>query len=79
MKVTYTYDILHRLVEAAWDDGRRVLYIYDAAGNRLSVSLPAVAAPPALPAAHICPQCGAQNSPTARFCRQCGARQEAGG
>ena len=37
MKISYRYDALDRLVEVAWADGRRVVYVYDAAGNRLSV------------------------------------------
>ena len=88
MKITYTYDALDHLVEAAWDDGRRVCYTYDAAGNRLTVSLPGQPPPPAEAAAApappapssssafpaTCPNCGQPLSPGAKFCRRCGVR-----
>jgi YD repeat-containing protein len=34
--ITYTYDELDRLNEIVYDDGSRVTYTYDAAGNRLT-------------------------------------------
>lgn len=36
--VTYTYDKLHRLTSATYENGQKLTYTYDAGGNMLSVS-----------------------------------------
>jgi YD repeat-containing protein len=35
---TYLYDELNRLIQVIYEDGRRVTYTYDAAGNRITVT-----------------------------------------
>jgi YD repeat-containing protein len=35
---TYIYDELNRLIQVIYEDGRRVTYTYDAAGNRITVT-----------------------------------------
>ena len=34
----YTYDELNRLIQVIYEDGRRVTYTYDAAGNRITLT-----------------------------------------
>ncbi len=34
----YLFDALHRLIQVIYEDGRRVTYTYDAAGNRITVT-----------------------------------------
>jgi YD repeat-containing protein len=35
---TYIYDELNRLIQVIYEDGRKVIYSYDAAGNRITVT-----------------------------------------
>jgi YD repeat-containing protein len=35
---TYVYDELNRLIQVIYEDGRKVIYTYDALGNRITVT-----------------------------------------
>jgi YD repeat-containing protein len=37
--VTYTYDLLSRLTQVAYDNGTTIVYAYDNAGNRTTVTV----------------------------------------
>lgn len=37
--VTYTYDLLSRLTQITYDNGTTIVYAYDNAGNRTTVSV----------------------------------------
>jgi len=38
-RLTYTYDDLDRLDSLTYEDGSKILYTYDAAGNRLTQNI----------------------------------------
>ena len=46
MSIQYQYDELNRLVAAVFDDGQEISYAYDAAGNRISITVKTEAVPP---------------------------------
>ena len=88
--IKYTYDDLDRLTSVTYDNGQRIVYAYDAAGNRTSVTIGKAGdelvieqksaqrpvAPPIVPQSPgvTCTQCGASLDSSQKFCSECGAK-----
>jgi YD repeat-containing protein len=78
VKQIYTYDELNRLTSVTYDDGRRLVYRYDEAGNMLSVAagnretleVTRSVAEPAVQ--RFCSACGYKLKTGAKFCSACG-------
>jgi YD repeat-containing protein len=49
MSIQYRYDELNRLVAVVYQGGQEISYAYDAAGNRISVTVKGEAAPAPAP------------------------------
>jgi YD repeat-containing protein len=43
---TYTYDELNRLIQVIYEDGKGVIYTYDASGNRITLTQSVDTEPP---------------------------------
>jgi YD repeat-containing protein len=78
VKQIYTYDELNRLTSVTYDDGRRLVYRYDEAGNMLSVAagnretLEVTRSVAERTVQRFCSACGYKLKTSAKFCSACG-------